>query len=114
MERITDEILATGEVHHAFLGVQLEDFLDELPDGSRVPVGARITGPAGDVSAAFGAGLQSGDLIVRFDEIDVRTRDDLIIGIRRYRVGQTVEIEVMRDGERISTILELGERPADL
>ncbi len=113
VRRITDEIITTGEVRHAFLGVQLLDSLEEQTDGARIPVGASIEGFVGDDSAARGAGLEIGDLIVRFDGQTVRTSDDVIIGIRQYRVGQTIELELLRDGERFMTEIQLGERPPD-
>ena len=114
MQRITDEIIATGAVRHAFLGVQLEEQLEAQADGSRVPVGTVITDFALEASAAQAAGLERGDLIVRFDENQVRTREDLIIGIRQYRVGDIVNVEVIRDGISIVTDITLGERPPDL
>ncbi len=100
-------------MRHAFLGVQLLDSLEEQTDGARIPVGASIEGFVGDDSAARGAGLEIGDLIVRFDGQTVRTSDDVIIGIRQYRVGQTIELELLRDGERFMTEIQLGERPPD-
>lgn len=110
VKRITDEIIATGGVRHAFLGVTLFDSLEEQPDGAHVPVGTNITGFVGNPSAALGAGLQVGDLIVRFDDTVVRTLDDVIIGVRQYRVGDVVEIEVERNGQRLTTQISLGDR----
>ena len=114
VQRITDEIIATGGVRHAFLGIQLQELLETQPDGARIPVGTEITGFAGEPSAAQEAGLEIGDVIVRFDGKTVRTREDLIIGIRQYRVGDEIEIEAIRDGERMTIALTLGERPSNL
>ena len=108
--RITNEIIATGDVRHAFLGVTLFDELEEQADGARVPVGTNITSFVGNPSAALGAGLQVGDRIVRFDDTVVRTLDDVIIGVRQYRVGDVVEVEVERNGERLTTLISLGDR----
>ncbi len=44
MRRITDEIIATGEVRHAYLGIELRNELNEREDGALVPAGAVIAG----------------------------------------------------------------------
>lgn len=109
--RITDEIIATGDVSHAFLGVQLQDSFEDQPDGSSIPVGALIAAAPEDGTAADTAGLRSGDLIVRYDDVTVRNRDDLIIGLRQYRVGDALELEIVRDSETIVLPVTLGIRP---
>ncbi len=114
VRRVTDEIIATGGVRHAFLGIQLDEEFEELADGSLIPVGTTITDFAGDDPAAQAGGLEVGDIIVRFDDNTVRTREDLINGIRSYRVGDVVEVEVIRDGETVIAEITLGERPAGL
>jgi S1-C subfamily serine protease len=114
VERITSEIIESGAVHHAFLGVSLADSFATLDDGSVMPDGALITDYAGEGFAAEEGGLQPGDIVVRYDEFSVETRDDLIIGIRQYRVGDTVELEVRRSGTSVIVAVVLGERPTDL
>ena len=114
VERITKEIIATGSVRHAFLGIELQEQLEQQADGSHLPIGTVITGFASDASAAQAAGLKVGDRIVRFDGNAVQTRNDLIIRIRQYRVGDIVEVQVMRDGDLHIAEVALGERPSDL
>ena len=112
--RIADEIIETGAVRHAFLGVRGQDSLDEAIDGAFAPNGALIIGFEGTPSAAEAAGLEAGDLIVRFDTQEVRTMQDLVNGIRRYRVGDAVEFEILRDGDSVVADVILGTRPGDL
>jgi putative serine protease PepD len=114
VERITSEIIELGEVRHAFLGVSLDDSFTMLDDGSIMPDGALITDFAGAGLAAEIAGLEPGDVVVRYDGTAVETRDDLIIGIRQYRVGETVELEVRRDDASVIVAIVLGERPTDV
>lgn len=112
--RITDELIQTGTVHHAFLGIQLDIAFDDNPDGSRVPAGALVSGFAGDPSAAQAAGIEIGDLIVGYDGNPVATRDDLISGLRRMRVGDTTKIAIIRNGTRLTVDVTLNERPEGL
>lgn len=110
--RITSEILEVGDVRHAFLGVQLRDFFSE--DGKVLtPAGAAVFSVEPETSAeAFG--LEPGDLIVRLDAMEVRASQDVVIALRRYRVGEIVGLEILRNGETLTIDVTLGERPDDL
>jgi putative serine protease PepD len=112
--RITDEIIETGDVAHAFLGVTLSDVFDTAADGAQVPAGAAISDFAVTPSAAETAGLQPGDVVVGLDDEPVLISDDLISGLRRLRVGDTVTLDVVRDTERLEIAVVLGTRPDDL
>ncbi len=111
--RVVDEIIEFGFVRHAFLGVSLGDHVVEEPDGSTTPGGSLVSELVGD-SAAGDAGIQPGDVIVRFDDNSVRNRQDLIVGLRRYRVGDVVEFEVLRGDETLTFSVELRQRPEEL
>jgi len=60
------------------------------------------------------AGLKQGDILVKFDGEPVRCErpedvDDVYTQIRRYRIGRTVECEVLRQGQPIRLNLPLEE-----
>jgi S1-C subfamily serine protease len=112
--RITDEIIETGDVSHAFLGVTLRDVFDRAADGAQVPAGSAISDFPVDPSAAETAGLQIGDVVVGLDDEPILISDDLISGLRRLRVGDTVTLDVVRDTERLEVTVVLASRPDDL
>ncbi len=112
--RITDEIIETGKVQHPFLGVGLETAFAENPDGSQTPAGAFVTKFAVDSSSAEAAGVQVDDLIVAYDGKPVTIPDDLISGLRNYRVGDTVTLSVKRGSEQLEIPVVLGIRPEDV
>lgn len=114
VRRVVDELIESGTVKHAFLGIEGEDHLAGLADGGAVPDGAVIRTLIEGESAAAAAGLIPGDVIVRVDERDVLTMQDLVLGLRLYRAGADVEFEVLRDGETVIAHVTLGERPDDL
>ncbi|MEA2003266.1 MAG: trypsin-like peptidase domain-containing protein [Actinomycetota bacterium] len=112
--RITDEIIETGSVEHAFLGIGLGVVFEEAPDGAQVPAGVLVDNFPVDPSAAQLAGVQVGDLIVGYDGNPVAVRDDLISGLRRLRVGDTVILEVIRETDQLEIAVVLGVRPEDI
>lgn len=111
--RITDEIIATGGVRHPFLGVRLEDSFAEAA-GVLTPNGAVVSGFVEGANAAADAGIREGDVIIGFDDQDVRTLDDLVNSLRLYMVGDDISLTVSRGGEEIVVAVTLGERPEDL
>ena len=112
VSRITTEIVDTGTVRHAFLGIEGQDHFATQPDGAVKPEGAEIATLLSD-SAAGDAGLREGDIIIRMDDLEVKTMQDLVLSLRLYRVGTEVELEVLRGGEIVAATVVLGERPDD-
>jgi S1-C subfamily serine protease len=54
--------------------------------------------------------VKSGDIIIRFAGVDVKTLDDLTFALRSRRAGDKVEVILLREGKEISTEATLGER----
>ncbi len=49
-----------------------------------------------------------GDIVVEVEGTPIRTTDDLALSLERHQVGETVEIVVLRDGERVRLQVRLG------
>ena len=111
VERITAEIIETGDVMHPFLGVTISDHLEPQADGALVPSGSMIQTVEPDDAAAAAAGLEPGDVVVEIDGEAIASQEQLIVKVRLYRVGDEVEFVVVRGGELISFDIVLGERP---
>jgi serine protease Do len=111
-----EQILATGEVRRGFLGISMNtDPLNEsareffrLPDTSGVVVQSVTPGEAADK-----AGIQPDDVIRKVDGEEVKNNLDLVGRIANRRPGDTVTLEVWRDGKPRSVEVSLGARDAD-
>jgi S1-C subfamily serine protease len=90
---VAGRIVAGESLERGFLGVQSQ----QSTDGSRGAMVAAVT-PG---SAADRAGLEVGDLIVGIDGTEVAGSPELAAAIQSHRPGDTVVIEVDRDGEVI-------------
>lgn len=60
-------------------------------------------------SAADKAGLKAGDRILKVEDIDVDADTDLQSVIQSYKVGQTITIEIDRNGEKMDVRVTLEE-----
>jgi S1-C subfamily serine protease len=111
-----------GRVRRAYLGIK----------GRTVDAGLRALGVAassgvmvetvvpGSPAARIGlrpdggASPPDGDIVQAVDGHRIRSSDDLVHALHRFRPGQTVALEVIRAGSRDTLQVRLGERPATL
>jgi hypothetical protein len=83
-------------------------YFGAVPDFGESPSPGVRLGGVRPGSPADRAGLQAGDVIVRFAGVTVRTLDDLVFALRGRRAGDAIEVTYVRDGaERaVQTVLE--------
>lgn len=79
----------------AYLGVTGMDVSAEVRDAQGVPAGAFVTNIIMS-SPAMNAGIQSGDVIVKIDGMDIGSYSDLIESISSYEPDTTVNIKLKR------------------
>ncbi|UWR21423.1 Do family serine endopeptidase [Sulfitobacter sp. S190] len=108
--RVVDQLQEFGETRRGWLGVRIQDVTDDVADaiGLEAATGALITdvpeGPARD------AGLQTGDVIVSFDGVDVEDTRGLVRQVGNSPVGAVVQVTVLREGETQTIPVTLGRR----
>jgi putative serine protease PepD len=98
-KRVSDDIIATGSATHGVLGVLVTDSMSS-DSGSAFPVGALIVEvtPGG---AADKIGLLPGDVVVRLNDKLVTKSSELTSAVRQERKGTLVELEILRDGNKL-------------
>ena len=107
--RLADDLVATGRVHQAWLGVRGED-LDTESTARLGRAGAVLTEIA-DHSPAATAGLQNGDVVITVDASPIDSSSDLVITLRHHQVGDSIAITFIRDGAKRVTTATLENRP---
>jgi len=114
VKEVLAQLVATGKVTRAYLGVYIQDLTPAMEDtfgvkpGEGVLVSDIITGsPADEV------GIQSGDVITRVDGEAVGSTDDLIHVISLKPVGTTVTLEIIRDKRPLQIQVTLAEKPSE-
>jgi aminopeptidase YwaD len=85
-------------------------YFGSVPDFGDNPIpGVRLSGVRPG-SPADRAGLQAGDVIVRFAGVSVRTLDDLTFALRGRRPGDRVDVTYVRDGAERTVQATLEQR----
>jgi serine protease Do len=113
VERVVFQLREFGETRRGWLGVRIQDVTADVADslmleGTR---GALVTEVMDGPSRA--AGMQSGDVIMRFDGGNVSDTRDLVRRVGDAGVGREVEVVVFRDGEEETLFVTLGLRNDD-
>jgi len=98
-KRIADELISTGTSTKPVIGVRLDT--QYTGDGARV---ATVT--AG--SPAADAGMQDGDVIVKFDGQTITDSTDLVVKIRAKQPGDKVTVTVQRGSSTEDLTVALG------
>ena len=101
VKQITDQLLEYGEVRRAYLGVQMQDITPELAQAFGIEDnrgGAVVTNVIKD-SAAEKAGLKVGDVVTAVDGVSLLNADNLRNTIGLLMVGQTIKLDIIRDGK---------------
>ncbi|MEM6303545.1 MAG: DegQ family serine endoprotease [Pseudomonadota bacterium] len=109
--RVVDQLQEFGETRRGWLGVRIQDVTDDIAEGIEgleAAKGALITdvpdGPAKD------AGLQTGDVIMQFDGVEVEDTRGLVRQVGNSPVGETVRVTVLREGKSQTILVTLGRR----
>ncbi|MFP5308101.1 MAG: S1C family serine protease [Actinomycetes bacterium] len=109
---IATQLVETGEVRAGFLGVSGQDVDPQVAELYGLPVtSGAVLAEVVPGSPADEAGLRRGDIVVGVDGRDVGSMAELAGLVSRTRPGETVTIDVVRDGEEVSLDVTLGERP---
>jgi S1-C subfamily serine protease len=125
---IAEQLIADGEVEHAFLGVSGTDLTTEIADVLNLDAdGGALVQSVVPGSPADEAGIEAGeaevtvggepfraggDLIVAVDGEPVVGVEDLIAAVDAKQPGDEVELTLLRAGDERTVTVELGDRPA--
>jgi serine protease Do len=110
---IIQQLVQKGYVVRPFLGVQnlltvdqtVADFYSLSVDQGALIRGVLAGGPADQ------AGLQAGDVVVKFNDQDIADVNELLRALYASEVGQEVEITFWRGNSQNTTQITLAERP---
>ena len=103
--KVADEIIDTGRVSHAFLGIQAQAVSGGTGQGQGLWVVAVVAG-----GPAAAAGLQEGDIIRTIDGSPAVSSDQLMALTLTKRAGDRVDLGYERDGRQATATITLSAR----
>jgi len=111
-KEIAEELIEHGKVIRPWLGVSTTDITPELAESYAFPVkeGALVIYLAAN-SPAHKAGIRPGDIIVAVAGKQIKTMDDVRKLLQSKKIGETIELAIVRGDGRAEVKLKLGEAP---
>ena len=110
VRKVADQIITSGKVTHAMLGVTIDTAVAKIGGESRM--GARVSTVVRG-SGADRAGLKEGDLITKIDDYQVGSGVALTGYVRWYNPGDKVKLTVLRQDGTHEIEAELGAQTSD-
>jgi serine protease Do len=111
---VQNQLKTSGKVARGWLGIGIQEITKELADsfGMKNTNGALVTGIEKG-SPAEKSGLETGDVILRFDGKPISSSPDLPRIVGATKPGKEVTMEVLRKGTTRNLSIKVGEMPDD-
>jgi len=84
-------------------------YFGSIPDFGEVPSGVRFADVRPNSPAAK-AGLQAGDILIQFGGMEVKNLQDFTYALRKSKVGDVVEVRVLRGDKTVTAQVTLEQR----
>lgn len=108
---IIQQLLESGHVSRPFIGIyDFQEITPQLAQWYDLPEGIWVGGivPGGPAEKV---GIEVEDIIIRIEDLDIKTGADLQGVLKKYKPGDQIEIRVVRKGKPVDYKLTLGEMP---
>ncbi|MBX3259869.1 MAG: trypsin-like peptidase domain-containing protein [Labilithrix sp.] len=111
--RVAEQILKKGKVERAWIGVGIQDLTPELASALKLPDARAgvLVNSITDGGPAQKANIKPGDVIAGVGGKKVTDGRELVREVIAHEVGQTVALEIIRDGKRYGSSAVLTARP---
>lgn len=126
-KRVVPELISKGYVTYPYIGATIQSLIPEMAKYLKLKIerGAMIsevvTGGPADKAGLKGGNqrvqvgnmivLVGGDIVVKADQKEIKTNDELIHYIREKKPGDSILLKIFRKDNFIEVKVTLGERP---
>ncbi len=111
---VVEQLRNFGHARRGWLGVRIQQVTPDIAEsvGLKDPSGAMVAG-VNDAGPADKAKIRNGDIILKFNEQDVKEMRNLPRIVAETDIGKQVPIVVWRDGKPVTLSVTVGELPDD-
>ncbi len=106
---VVDQLRQFGETRRGWLGVRIQQVTDEIAESLNIkPVRGALVAGVDDKGPAKPAGIESGDVIIKFDDKEIKEMKDLPRAVADTAVGKAVDVLIIRKGKQETLKVTLG------
>ncbi len=106
---VVDQLRQFGELRRGWLGVRIQQVTDEIAESLNIkPARGALVAGVEEKGPAKPAGIEPGDVIVKFDGKDIKDPKDLSRVVADTAVGKAADVVVIRKGQEQTKQVTLG------
>jgi serine protease Do len=106
---VVDSLRQFGELRRGWLGVRIQQVTDEIAESLNIkPARGALIAGVEDKGPAKPAGIEPGDVVVKFDGKDIKEPKDLSRVVADTAVGKEVDVVIIRKGAEETRKVTLG------
>src|SRR3984893_17898847 len=106
---VIDQLRNFGETRRGWLGVRIQQVTDDIAESLNIkPARGALVGGVDEKGPAKPAGIEAGDVVVKFDGHDVKEMHDLPRIVADTPVGKEVDVVVIRKGKEETHRVKIG------
>jgi serine protease Do len=106
---VVQQLQQFGELRRGWLGVRIQTVTDEIADSLNIrPARGALIAGVDDKGPAKPAGIEPGDVVIKFDGLDIKEPKDLSRAVADSAVGKEVEVVIIRKGLEETRKVTLG------
>src|ERR1700739_400953 len=106
---VVDQLRQFGELRRGWLGVRIQSVTDEIAESLNIkPARGALVAGVDDKGPAKPAGIEPGDVVVKFDGHEIKEPKDLSRGVADTPVGKEVDVVILRKGQEETHHVTLG------
>ncbi len=106
---VVDQLRQFGELRRGWLGVRIQQVTDEIAESLNIkPARGALVAGIDDKGPAKPAGIEPGDVVIKFDGKDIKEPRDLSRVVADTAVGKAVSVVVIRKGKEVTKQVTLG------
>ena len=113
-DSITKQLIAGGKITRGYIGASIQNFTPEMADaqGLKGQKGALVADliPNGPASKA---GVLQGDVVIGVNGVTVRSSSELTREVAKAHAGDSLNVDLLRDGKRKTVAVRSGIRPTE-
>jgi serine protease Do len=109
VQSVASSLQQFGEIRRGWLGVKIQQVTDEIAESLNIkPARGALIAGIDDKGPAKPAGIEAGDVIIKFDGKEIKEMRDLPRIVADTPVGRDVEVVIVRKGKEEKKTVKLG------
>jgi serine protease Do len=106
---VINQLREFGETRRGWLGVRIQQVTDDIAESLSIkPARGALIAGIDDKGPAKPAGIEPGDVVIKFDGKDIKDMRDLPRIVGDTPVGKEVEVVILRKGKEETRTVKLG------